>query len=149
MLKLKRVLSLCIFSFFFFPALLFAQIEITVIDVGQGDAVLIEVEDAVILIDGGRSMYDVSDYLRNKGFERIDLVVATHAHADHIGGLIGVLKRLDVDMVLYNGQTHTTQTFERFIDEIFKNKIKYHEPDLNNSFVFGDIKLQTLYHPAP
>jgi len=61
------------------------------IDVGQGDATLIEADGTVILVDGGEASANVEDYLQAQGIEDIDLVVATHPHADHIGGLIDVL----------------------------------------------------------
>jgi competence protein ComEC len=54
---------------------------------------------------------------------RIDVVVATHPHADHIGGLIDVIKNVDVGQVLDSGQVHTTQTFEDFLDAIEMKQI--------------------------
>jgi len=128
------------------PQGLFAEITITAIDVGQGDAVLVSHESYAVLIDGGRPTNPVADYLKDNCISRIHLMVATHAHADHVGGLVGVLNRKDVDKVLYNGQTHTTLTFERFIDAILDSDAVYQEPERGESFEFGEMEIQIL-HP--
>ena len=53
----------------------------------------------------------------------IDVVVATHPHADHIGGLIDVIKNVGIGQVLDSGQIHTTQIFEDFLDTIASKQI--------------------------
>ncbi len=69
------------------------------------------------MIDGGEheSSGKVLAILKEYGLNGIDVVVATHPHADHIGGLIDVIKNVDVGQVLESGQVHTTQTFEDFL----------------------------------
>ncbi|MEY2665781.1 MAG: hypothetical protein RLZZ480_886, partial [Candidatus Parcubacteria bacterium] len=76
---------------------------VSFLDVGQGDAVLIETPDGFeMLVDGGRD----SSVLRELGKERswfdreIDMVVATHPDLDHIAGLVDVLKRYKVNTIL-------------------------------------------------
>lgn len=140
-----------IFVFTFILLVLFtspaySQITLTAIDVGQGDCVLIQSDTHKILIDAGWGYDDVADYLADKGISRINKIVATHGHADHIGGLVGVLQRKDVDKVLYNGQTHTTNTFEKFIDAVMESEADYHEPSRGESFELGDMTLEIL-HP--
>jgi len=146
MRKNKTFAGIIIVLALIWPPLLFAGITITAIDVGQGDAVLVSHESYAVLIDGGRLADPGADYLRDNGISNIHLIVATHAHADHIGGLVGVLNRKDVDKVLYNGQTHTTLTFERFIDAILDSDAVYHEPKRGESFEFGEMEIQIL-HP--
>jgi competence protein ComEC len=86
------------------------------IDVGQGDATLIEADGTVILVDGGDASASatVQEYLQAEGIEDIDLVVATHPHADHIGGLIDVLALYDVHEIWTNGETSGSQTYGDF-----------------------------------
>ena len=129
-----------------FSSSVYAQITITAINVGQGDSVLVESDAHRILIDGGGALNRVADYLADKDISHLHKVIGTHGHADHIGGLVGVLQRKKVDTVLYNGQTHTTLTFGRFIDAIAESDAAYHEPSRGESFKLGDITLEIL-HP--
>lgn len=102
--------------------------ELTVhfIDVGQGDAILIEAPGAVVLIDGGpRTAGEiVVQYLVDRGIrepgEPIDLVIATHPHADHIGGLIEVLQTFPVYRIIDSGIPHTTITYDDYLSEVEK-----------------------------
>jgi competence protein ComEC len=64
---------------------------VTVLDIGQGDAVLLRSEGAVALIDGGRDPLLLAQKLRTHGVGRIDLLVVTHGDIDHVGGLDGIL----------------------------------------------------------
>ena len=92
------------------------------IDVGQGDAILIETDNVTILIDGGvRSAGEiVVQYLVQRGIRELDLVIGTHPHADHIGGLIEVLRNFKVHSVIDAGVPHTTITFDDYLTEIEK-----------------------------
>ena len=74
------------------------------INVGQGDAILILAPGGYVgLIDGGYGGMGTLAYLRAHGVTRVNLMVATHPHADHIGGLVNVLRALPVDEVVTNG----------------------------------------------
>ena len=90
------------------------DINVHFIDVGQGDSILIKVENKTILIDGGPTAASatVLSYLSSVNVTKIDFMVATHPHADHIGGLIAVLQSLQVNAVLYNGHNYTTGDFQ-------------------------------------
>ena len=84
------------------------------LDVGQGDSILIKTASKNILIDGGPNSAGtaVINALQAYNVSRIDLMVATHPHADHIGGLITVLQSpIEVQGIIYNGYNLTTQTF--------------------------------------
>ena len=89
-------------------------LRITFLDVGQGDAVLIRApEGQTALVDAGPD--DVVRLLRELKVERIDLLVATHPHADHIGGMAGVIESIPVRFYMDNGDTHTTRTYQRLL----------------------------------
>jgi beta-lactamase superfamily II metal-dependent hydrolase len=102
------------------------NLTIVFIDVGQGDSILVILPNTrTLLIDGGeREGYGkVLATLQEHGLSHIDVVVATHPHADHIGGLVDVIKSVNVGEVLDSGQVHTTQTFEDFLDAIDTKQI--------------------------
>jgi competence protein ComEC len=109
------------------PAIQPSQVlTIAFIDVGQGNSILVILPNTkTLLIDGGeREGYGkVLASLQEHGLSHIDVVVATHPHADHIGGLVDVIKNVNVGEVLDSGQVHTTQTFEDFLDAVETKQI--------------------------
>jgi competence protein ComEC len=110
------------------PEVLSSQnLTIVFIDVGQGDSILLLLPNAKsILIDGGerQSSEQVLATLMEHNVSRIDVMVATHPHADHIGGLIDVINNnVSVGEVMDSGQLHTTQTFEDLLDSIDAKQI--------------------------
>lgn len=102
-------------------------LTITFIDVGQGDSILIIFSNSkTMLIDGGErdSSGKVLSTIRDHGLNRLDLIVATHPHADHIGGLIDIINSdIEIGYVVDSGQIHTTRTFEDFLDAIEAKQI--------------------------
>ena len=121
------------------------DLEVTFIDVGQGAAVLLDAEDATVLVDAGQ-WDDAHDYLRRHGINELDLVVASHAHADHIGGFPPIFEEKTVREIWYNGQEHTTQTFEQFLDAALESGARYREPTRTTSRSFGALEIEVL-HP--
>ncbi len=93
-------------------------VTIHFIDVGQGDSIFIDYSGLDVLIDGGprTAGTTVVNYLNSLNITRLGLVVATHMDADHIGGLINVLNSsIQVDKVLINNQSSSSQTYNQFI----------------------------------
>lgn len=99
------------------PALLKAHF----IDVGQGDSCFVELPNGqTMLVDAGTARYGrtVVDFVRERGFSRIDYVVMTHPDADHIGGMAEVIGSLDVGQVFAPACGSTTRTWENLLDVI-------------------------------
>ena len=90
--------------------------KITFLDVGQADAALIECDDKYMLIDGGnRGDSDlIYTVLKNKNIKHLDLIVGTHAHEDHIGGLSGALNYATADLVLCSTTSYDSNVFSNF-----------------------------------
>ena len=105
-----------------------SDLHVTAIDVGQGDAILIVVGEGagrkVVLIDGGppAGASALMAALRRAGVAAIDLLVITHAHLDHIGGLRRVLGELPVRAVLDSGVPHPTTTYQKLLSRIIALK---------------------------
>ena len=95
-----------------------ANVTVHFIDVGQGDSIFIDTKNRDVLIDGGSATASqtVIDYLDYLNITYIHLVIATHMHEDHIGGLVPILNStITIDEILVNNQTHTSNTYNKFI----------------------------------
>lgn len=115
------------------------------IDVGQGDSILVEAADgSVALIDGGYDNGVAWSYLSGLGINHVDAIIATHPHADHIGGLIPVMNMLPVGAVWTSGALHTTATFEAFIDAIADRRIPYYEVGCGGTITAGSLVFDVL-----
>lgn len=94
------------------------------IDVGQGDSIFVELPNGqTTLIDGGAraSKKDLVSYLKDLGVEKIDYLIATHPHEDHIGGLPEIIRNFEIEKVYMPNRTANTAIFEELLLEI-KNK---------------------------
>ena len=92
-------------------------IQITFLDVGQGDAVLIRTpEGSTALIDAGPD--ELPNGLSNFDIEQVDLLIASHPHADHIGGMVSVMNTYPVRFYMDSGDTHTTVTYRELIQTL-------------------------------
>jgi len=115
-------------------------LTITALDVGQGDALVVRGPSGqTLLIDGGGhveghhshlSDYDVGERrvvpaLRRMRVGRIDVIVLTHPHEDHVGGLVAVLKNFSVGLVLDSGLAHPSPSYARFRQLIEARGIAY------------------------
>ena len=128
------------------------NLTISFIDVGQGDSILVILPNTkTLLIDGGErdSSSKVLSTLQEHGLSYIDVVVATHPHADHIGGLIDVINNVNVGQVLDSGQVHTTQTFEDLLDAIYNKQIPLRSVSEGESINLDPtVKINVLNPPA-
>ncbi|MFA5098300.1 MAG: DNA internalization-related competence protein ComEC/Rec2 [Candidatus Margulisiibacteriota bacterium] len=160
--KYVLVLSACLlFALLSFQALVLGGNELSVsfIDVGQGDSILIEAPDGQkVLIDGGgkRSFNGQEDkigsrivvpFLHNRGINKLDLVVLTHPHDDHVGGLVSVLKEIKTDKVIDPGFVYDSPAYENFLELIKRNKIKYATVKAGDIISIGAVKGYVLSPP--
>lgn len=99
------------------------EVVVDVLDVGQGDAILIRTPaHKTVLIDAGDRGSGVVEALSRLGVDHLDMVVATHPHADHIGAMEAVVRALPPKVYVDNGLAHTTQTYSKLMAAIEADK---------------------------
>lgn len=100
--------------------------QVHFIDVGQGDSSLILSGGEAILIDAGPNSNEnnLVAYLKSLGINQLKLIVATHPHEDHIGGIDAVLRDIGADEILMTDNIHTTGTYTDMLDAIDETNTK-------------------------
>ncbi|MDR2898706.1 MAG: MBL fold metallo-hydrolase [Clostridiales bacterium] len=114
------------------------------IDVGQGDSAIIQGPDFNMLIDAGESAPLVTEYIEQLEIDSFDYVVATHPHADHIGGMAEIISAYDIDTFIMPDVTHNSKAFEDMIDALEKSDANVIEPEPGAVFTKGDIVFTIL-----
>lgn len=124
------------------------KLQVHFIDVGQGDAILIDLGTTEVLIDAGEKSPGVTDYLENYVDDDLELMVATHPHTDHIGGLIEVLDEFKVDNIWVNGDVSTSKTYIDFMAEANDEEGQIHVARRGDKLVAGTLTFYVLNPPS-
>ena len=132
-------------------------LTVSVIDVGQGDAILVEFpRGETMLIDGGprtpafdAGLKTVYPFLQRRGITRIDVLVVSHPHADHLGGMPAILHHFSVGKVIDSGQPVRSELFHEFTRELDERGCK-ESPVRTGTVVAGppDARMYVLW-PLP
>ncbi|MDV6375828.1 ComEC/Rec2 family competence protein [Deinococcus arenicola] len=122
------------------------QVTVRFLDVGQGDAILVRSpEGKTMLIDGGRSTVLMADHMKTYGIDKIDVMVATHADADHIAGLVTAAAAKPT-LFINNGLGGTTKTWERLVAALQAQKTTFKKAS-NQVINLGSVKVQVIAPP--
>ena len=123
-------------------------LELRFLDVGQGDAALIVTpEGKRVLVDAGPGASPVVPYLRSHHYDTLDLIVASHNHTDHIGGMTAVITSTTVRAYLDNGIPHTTATYESTVRAVAASGAQYLQATARTITV-GSARLRVLAPPG-
>jgi competence protein ComEC len=125
------------------------ELVITAIDVGQGDAILIETPDhKKILIDGGPVNDKTINFIKKKGINYLDAIILTHAHLDHFGGLPKVIKEINCGLILNTAYHNNNPVYQRFLEAIKKQKIPIEDVWSHKSFELSSSVSINFLHPS-
>ena len=102
-------------------------VTVKVLDVGQGDAILIRTGGQTILIDTGDvpAREQLVKYIKNEGITVIDKLIITHPHADHLGGAAAIFDNFTVRQVYDSGQTTTSGLYRQYLETVQKKNIPF------------------------
>ena len=117
-----------------------ASLTVRFMDVGQGNAILIQCGGHYMLVDGGdwsKSSYVVS-YLKKQGIKSFDYVMASHYDDDHLHGLVGVLKKFDCDLVLDADYEADTWIYRSFVSVVKRENFQEIHPKVGQTYPLGN-----------
>ncbi len=117
-----------------------SQLQIHYLDVGQGDATLIECDGHFMLIDAGNNDKGtaVQSYLSKQGVSNLDYVIGTHPDADHIGGLDVIITKFDCKAVFLENEQKDTATYRDVLDAISYRGYQKTAPAVGEQYQLGD-----------
>ena len=127
-----------------------APFTVHVIDVGQGDSILVKNGEHAMLIDAGERGNDqkILDYLRANSVEKLDYIVATHPHSDHIGSMPKVIEGIEVDNVIMpklpKSMVPTTSIYQKLIKAVKASGAKVISAKAGDTYTLGDAKITVV-----
>lgn len=116
------------------------------LDVEQGLCILVQLEDEVLIYDGGER--DTSSlvvaYIKDLGITEIDYMISSHYDADHVSGLIGCLNAFDVKNVIGSNYEHDSKLYDSFMDAVEAEGLQMEYPKVGTEYSFGEAVITIL-----
>lgn len=121
-------------------------LEVHFMDVGQADSILLVNSNQTMLIDAGDTDAEniIIPYIKKLGIEKLDIVIFTHPHKDHIGSGSSVIESFEIGKVYMPGKITTTKTFENLLDSIELKGLDIIVPSVGDKIEFGDCDVTVL-----
>ncbi|MDT8719391.1 MBL fold metallo-hydrolase [Clostridium sp. 19966] len=122
------------------------KLKVHYIDVGQGDSILIQQGTANMLIDTGtnESTDRLLKYLQDEKIDKLDYLILTHPHEDHIGGADAIINKYKINNLYMPKITANTKTFKDTVSAIKKNGLTASQPKVGDNFKLGDADCKVL-----
>lgn len=154
------LLAAVVLTWWGYPGASPEKLEIVFLDVGQGDAIYIHTPSGHnILLDGGGNpafrgdidspgRYRVVPFLEHRRVKKLDLVIVSHPHEDHFGGLFAVLEKFPIEALVLNGDIAETPLYREFLNLAEKKGISREIVEKGDRFLLGEhLELQILNPP--
>ena len=123
-------------------------LKVHYLDVGQGDSIFIELpNNETMLIDAAESYQseNIINYLKNLNYQKIDYVIGTHPHTDHIGGLKDIINTFEIGKIYMPKVVSTTKTYESLLMAIKDKNLKINTAKAGTSIIDTDaLKINIL-----
>lgn len=123
------------------------KLSVYFIDVGQADSILVINKDEAMLIDAGNNEdgQDVTNFIKEKGITKLNYVIGTHPHEDHIGGLDDVINSdIEIENVFMPKIQTNTKTFEDVLDAVENKNLSITAPNKGDNFKIGESNCQVM-----
>ena len=137
------LLGLCLWS------LPDGKLHVFVLDIGQGDSILIQTPgNERILVDGGPNDAVLKELGKVMPFyeKKIDVVILSHPHADHINGLVEVLKRYEVGTVVMSGARYGYSGYTAFLEQVVDKRVPVvYAGAESTDYQLGSVTLDMLF----
>lgn len=135
------------------PTVADGEMRVDIIDVGQGESILITTSEKAVLIDAGENDKgdEVLEHLKSRGITKLNLAIGTHAHSDHIGGMDTVMAGIKVDEFWMGAMPDelvpSTTTYMDVLEQLDIGHIPYREPKVGTQYDLGSGGILTVYGP--
>lgn len=144
--KLAGIIAVFAILLFGKPVVYAAEVTVDFLDVGQGDSTLVRAGDTMILIDTGRNRSTL-DHLADRNINDLDLLILTHAHADHITNADIIVKEMSPDEVWMSSTPANSQVYERLLDALIETDTPVEYPTAGDSYEVGSLDF-SIVHPS-
>jgi beta-lactamase superfamily II metal-dependent hydrolase len=145
-MKYQNFITISIFGALLLACFTFACADMTVrvLDVGQGDAILVSSGGQHLLFDAGPSQADVASKVKSYGISKLDYFITSHPDADHIGGAAKVIGTIPIGTYADSGAIHTTKTYENMIQALVDTDTPTAMLQGGESFTLGNVRVDVL-----
>ena len=124
------------------------KLKVYYIDVGQGDSILLSINNHNMLIDSGNynDRFKLTKYFKNLGINKFDYFIGTHAHEDHIGSMSYIIKNFDIDHYIMPSTKTDYNSYTYAIKALDKKGMSVEEPKIDSIIKLDEVSCKYLYY---